>query len=208
VAKAAFGPGALAYALLTGHAPWRADCRAMARLVPGPRVLDLGVGPGTSALEMSRVEPQHRLVGLDRSPSMLRLAAARARRAERPLSLVRADAVALPFGRACLDGITGHSVLYLLPDPLLALREARRALRPGGGVAFLEPRDGPASLSAALRFGPRCAASMLLWRTMARLHRRFDEPTLAGLLRQAGLDQAFAWPVLFGFGVMATARAP
>lgn len=204
---AAFGAGASTYALLTGHEPWRADCRAMAALVPGPRILDLGIGPGTSALEMARAAPAHRHLGLDRSRRMLRLSAARAGRAGLPLPLVRGDALALPFATGSLDGVTGHSLLYLLPDPLRALREVRRALRRGGGVAFLEPRAGAGSWRAALAAGPRCAASMLLWRSMARLHRRFDESSLPALLERAGLSRARAWPVLFGYGVVATATA-
>ncbi len=207
-ARAAFGPGALAYAALTGHRAWRDDCRVMAGLVPGPRVLDLGIGPGTSALEMARAVPAHQQLGLDRSRRMLRLAAARSRRRRLHLPLVQGDAVALPFRSASLDGVTGHSLLYLVPDPLAALREVRRVLRPGGAVAFLEPRAGPASLAGALGAGPRCAASMLLWRAMAQLHRRFDERSLPALLHAAGLVEARAWSVLFGYGVMATAAAP
>jgi len=207
-ARAAFGPGALAYAALTGHRAWRDDCRAMAELVQGPRVLDLGVGPGTSALEMARAAPTHHHLGLDRSRRMLRLAALRSQRIRLALPLVQGDALALPFRAGSLDGVTGHSLLYLLPDALGALREVRRVLRPGGAVAFLEPRAGRASWTGALVAGPRCAASMLLWRAMARLHRRFDERTLPELLGSAGLAQARAWPVLFGYGVMATAVAP
>jgi ubiquinone/menaquinone biosynthesis C-methylase UbiE len=208
LASAAFGPGAPGYAFLTGNAPWRHDSRSMAALVPGPRVLDLGVGPGTSALEMARAAPAHRPVGLDRSRAMLRLAAAAARRARLDLSLVRGDALALPFRSGTLDGVTGHSVLYLLPDPLAALEEVRRVLRPGGAVAFLEPRAGRCRFPAALAAGPRCALSMVLWRAMARLHRRFDETTLPALLRAAGMVEARARPVLFGYGVVATALAP
>lgn len=208
LAAAAFGPGALAYALLTGNRPWREDCRAMGALVPGPRVLDLGVGPGTSALEMAAAKPAHRHLGLDRSHRMLRLAAAAARRSAIELSLVQADALALPFRSGALDGVTGHSFLYLLPDPLATLREVRRVLRPGGAVAFLEPRVGQRAFPAAAAAGPRCAVSMLLWQAMARLHRRFDETTLPALLREAGLAAPRAWPVLFGYGVMGTAAAP
>jgi len=171
-------------------------------------VLDLGVGPGASALEAPAGEPRRAAIGLDRSAAMLRRAARAARVAGVPLPLLRADALALPLRAGALDGATGHSVLYLLPDPAAALRELCRALRPGGRVAFLEPRAGRPALRATLRRGPRCAASMLLWRGMSGLHRRFDEEGLAALLEAAGLSGARAWPVLDGFGVMAVAERP
>jgi ubiquinone/menaquinone biosynthesis C-methylase UbiE len=166
------------------------------------------VGPGTSALEMARADRGKRHLGLDRSDAMLRRAARAARRAGVALPLVRADALALPFRDGTLDGATGHSLLYLLRDPAAALAELRRVVRPGGRVAFLEPRDGPLLPGAAFRSGPRAAAAMLLWRGMSRLHRRFGEASLAALLAEAGFREARGWPVLGGFGVMAVAERP
>lgn len=177
----------------------------MATLVPGPRVLDVGIGPGTSALEMWRADPSRRHVGLDRSGPMLRRARGHAADLGLALPLVRADALALPFRDGALDGATGHSVLYLLDDPARALLEVRRALRPGGGVAFLEPRARGARLAEAFaRGGARHGLAMAMWRGMSRLHRRFDEESLPALLAAAGFAGARAWPVLSGFGVMVT----
>lgn len=207
-AALAFRRATAVYALLTDHDAWREDCREMAALVPGPRVLDLGVGPGTSAIEMARADPARRHVGLDVSSAMLVRASARARAAAVALSLLRGDALALPFRDGAFDGATGHSVLYLLPDAAAALREVRRVLRPGGRVAFLEPRAGAPDLAGAVRAGARHALAMVLWRGMSRLHRRYDEATLPGLLADAGLEGARAWPVLSGYGVMATATRP
>ncbi len=114
----------------------------------------------------------------------------------------------LPVREGAVDGATGHSFLYLLPDPAAALAEVRRVLRPGGAVAFLEPRAGSADVRAAARAGARHLAAMVLWRGMSRLHRRFDEASLAALLAVAGFERARAWPVLSAFGVMATAVRP
>lgn len=172
--------------------------------MPGARVLDLGVGSGAAALAAGG----RGLVGLDRSGEMLRRAAATARRAGRPLVLVHGDALALPFRPGALDGALAHSVLYLLPDPAGALRELYRAVRRGGRVAVLEPRAGPVPWRGFAEVGARAAASMLLWRGMSRLHRRFDEAGLVALLEGAGFVEARASRVLGGFGVVASATRP
>jgi SAM-dependent methyltransferase len=93
---------------------------------PGVRhVLDLGCGQGALAAAVGRVcgEAKPRVIGLDASPAMLSAA---------PRPVVRADAVAVPFRDNVFDAVVAVNVLDHLPDPLPALREARRVLRPGG----------------------------------------------------------------------------
>jgi SAM-dependent methyltransferase len=157
---------------------------------------------------MARADRSRRHVGLDVSAWMLRRARRRARRAGVRLPLLRGDALALPVRGGALDGATAHSVLYLLPDPVAALREVRRALRPGGALAVLEPRAGPPDARRALGASPHHAVAMAMWRGMSGLHRRFDEGSLPDLLRAAGFEGARAWPVLSGYGVMAAAARP
>ena len=54
---------------------------------------------------------------------------------------VRGEAEALPFASGVLDAVCFHFVLLWLRDPLQALREARRALAPGGVVLVLSEPD-------------------------------------------------------------------
>jgi SAM-dependent methyltransferase len=204
----AFGIAAGAYERLTDGPAWREDCRAMAALVPGRRVLDVGVGPGVSALEMAAAAPETLFVGLDLSAPMLRRTRSRAAAARVSLPLVRGDALRLPFADSAFDGAAGHSLLYLLEDPEAALAEVARVVRPGGGVAFLEPRRGPALLLRGVAGGARPDLSMALWRVMSGLHRRYSPEDLASLLARCGLREARAWPVLGGLGVVASARRP
>ena len=171
-------------------------------------MLDLGCGPGTSAVEIARVADATRLVGLDLSAAMLPRARRRASANGVELQLVRGDVQALPFGPATFEGAAGHSFLYLLDDPEAALAEIRRVVRPGGRVAFLEPRAGAPHLREALSAGTRFGATMCLWRLMSSLHRRWDERGAAALLEGAGFARARAWPVLAGWGVMMTAERP
>jgi len=96
--------------------------------------LELGCGTGYVQLALA----QHHAgssVGLDRSPSMIRLTRRRLQRSGFPASLVRADAGALPFASASFD-----TVLATFPSDYIAaettIAEIRRVLRPGGMVAI------------------------------------------------------------------------
>jgi SAM-dependent methyltransferase len=51
---------------------------------------------------------------------------------EAPAPAVRGDLAALPLAHGSVDGAAAVNCLYFLPDPRLALREAKRVLRRGG----------------------------------------------------------------------------
>jgi ubiquinone/menaquinone biosynthesis C-methylase UbiE len=208
LSRLVFRRGAWAYAALTDTRAWRDDCAALAALLPTGRILDLGTGPGTASLELARASPKSRITGLDLSYAMLARARRHARDGGLPLSFVQGDALRLPFADATFDGAAGHSVLYLLPDPLAALGELLRVVRPGGRIAFLEPRAGAPDVRAAAAGGVRFGASMALWRVMSGLHRRFDEAAARRLLEAAGFSGTRAWPVLAGCGLTVTAERP
>jgi ubiquinone/menaquinone biosynthesis C-methylase UbiE len=77
------------------------------------------------------------VVGIDISPSMLREAAHRARKAAANPSFVRADAGFLPFADAAFSGAVCGGALNELGDPAAALRETRRVLEPGARLAIM-----------------------------------------------------------------------
>src|SRR5271163_2855691 len=106
------------------------DLLDSARVGAGMRVLDLACGPGlvTSAAAERRALP----VGLDFSSAMVALA-----RADHPgIRFEEGDAEVLPFADETFDAVVANFGIHHVPDPIRALREARRVLRPGGRVAF------------------------------------------------------------------------
>jgi demethylmenaquinone methyltransferase/2-methoxy-6-polyprenyl-1,4-benzoquinol methylase len=119
---------------------WRRALVARVGAVPGDRVLDVATGTGLVAEELVRSYGCS-VVGVDQSEDML--AAARARLAARPelaarVELVRGEAERLPFADAQFDALTFAYLLRYVDDPLSALRELARVVRPGGTIAALE----------------------------------------------------------------------
>jgi ubiquinone/menaquinone biosynthesis C-methylase UbiE len=99
-------------------------------------VLELGVGTG---LNLPLYPPEvGEVTGIDPDESMLRQAGRRADRAAVPVRLVPAPAEELPFEAAGFDAVVVTLALCTIPEPGIALREARRVLKPGGEFRALE----------------------------------------------------------------------
>ena len=109
----------------------------LAALCPGERVLDVACGTGlVSFRAAAAVGPDGAVVGTDISGEMVETA--RREAALRELANVafeRADAEALPLPDGAFDAaLCGLGLMYV-PDPVQALSEMRRVLRPGGRAA-------------------------------------------------------------------------
>jgi len=115
--------------------PWVTSC-----LRPGDRLLDVAGGSGSYASAIVRTLPVT-VVGVDISESMIR------QRFEDPLleHNVVGDMEALPFPDESFDAVMFVAALHHVPEPLRALEEAHRVLRPGGRLFALEPSSVRAS---------------------------------------------------------------
>lgn len=133
----AIGQGAFAEALVAHVLADQPD--------PPRRVLDLACGTGAAALALAAHGSA--VVGVDRSPAMLRLAEGRARDQGLAVTWIEADLRELPLGHGpgelwpgSFDLITCFydSLNYLIGDGELALvvRDAARLLAPGGRLVF------------------------------------------------------------------------
>lgn len=106
----------------------------------GMSLLDVGCGPGSITVGLAARVAPGAAVGVDLNPADLDKAASAAHAAGAAnLRLSRSDLYQLPFAEASFDVAFAHSVLEHLADPLGALRELRRVLRPGGIAAIADP---------------------------------------------------------------------
>ena len=108
---------------------------------PGSVVLDLGCGAGTDLLIAAQMTgPSGRVIGVDMTPSMLKVAAASARqmgladRVELHESLI--EHLPLPNGE--VDIVISNGVIDLVPDKEAVFDEIDRVLKPGGRLQFAD----------------------------------------------------------------------
>jgi SAM-dependent methyltransferase len=129
---------------------------------PGLTFLDVGCGPGGFHPQLAR--HGMRIVGVDASPGMVREARQQADHRQLHSQIVQGDAQALPVADHSCDRAMALHMLYHVPDIPRALREIRRALRPGGRVVL----STNASDHARRFFELHCEAARELGHTPAR----------------------------------------
>lgn len=169
---------------------WRTAANSAAYLLPelrgGHDLLDVGCGPGTITIDLARLVAPGRVVGLDRSAEVLAQAEAAAADAGVTLEWRCGDVYALPYPDACFDVVHAHQVLQHLSDPVRALREMRRVLRPGG---LLAARDSDYGAFAWAPADPLLDRWLRVYSAVAR--RNGGEPDAGRFLktwaREAGL---------------------
>lgn len=179
-----------------------------------PKILDLGAGTGIGSRALARaLEGRGEVIGLDFSTPMVKLANEKAKQEGLPnVRFVQGDATNLTgFATDSVDYVVANSFLYLVPDAQAALREARRVLKPGGRLVFMEPRE-EGSLVQATRHATknvaldrpysalRLGAAMLAWRAMSGLEGRRTEAQLTDLFARAGFSSVRFEPTLGGLG--------
>lgn len=164
--------------------------RYRSQLVPKAcgTVLEIGVGSGLNLPYYGTAVS--RLYGLDPSEELLRMARKKASAAMFPVEFLVHTGEEIPLDDCCFDTIVTTWTLCTIPDPVKALKEMRRVLKPGGSLLFAEHGLAPdASVRGwQERLNP-------LWRKITggcNLNRKMDELIQTSDFRIVQLDMAYA----------------
>src|SRR6187399_3141292 len=103
-------------------------------LRPGIALLDVGCGPGTITADFAARVTPGAVLGIDAAADVIAQATADAGDAA-GLRFAVDDVYALDQPDDAFDVVHAHQVLQHLADPVAALREMRRVVKPGGVVA-------------------------------------------------------------------------
>lgn len=121
----------------TAETPWFPWVAQQLPFKAGDRALDIGCGPAWFwAATASALPKDLDLTLADLSPGMVQEATERCRASA--FGSVRgrqADAAAMPFDDGEFDAVVAMHMLYHIPDPVAAIAEMHRLLKPGGFLA-------------------------------------------------------------------------
>src|SRR6185436_3740511 len=105
-------------------------------LKPGMRLLDCGCGPGGITVGLAQRVSPGEVIGVDVGGAQLEHARERASTAKVSTTFREASIYSLPFLDAEFDAVFSHALFEHLPEPLQALAEIYRVLKPGGCVGL------------------------------------------------------------------------
>ena len=150
----------------------------------GMTLIDCGCGPGSITHGLARIVGSAKVWGVD--VDMQSLQKGRSSAAESGAFFANANIFSLPFAANVFDVAYSNAVLSHLSDPLAALLEIRRVLKPGGILAVRVPDfDGRLIVPQDDRLIRSLQAHV------AEVRKRGGNPTLGKHLRSFALQAGF-----------------
>ena len=134
------------YARNTGKSmeEYRKAARRIASLLPdGGHVLEVAPGPGYFAIELAKLGA-YRVTGLDISRTFVEIATKNTAAAGVSVSFQVGNASAMPFDAESFDFVFCRAAFKNFSEPVVAIREMHRVLKPGGKAVIADLRkDAP-----------------------------------------------------------------
>lgn len=189
------------------HRRWQRWVVYQAHLNHAERLLDIGTGTGGIARMALKQHPDISVIAGDFTLEMMHVG--RANKFGAKILWCGADAIRLPFRSQSFDVVTSGYLMRNVSDPLAAMTEQRRVLKPGGRLVCLDTSPPPDNfLYPLIAFHLKCAIPWMgrlvsgnseAYRYLPESTQAFLAPTkLAAMLRKAGFKDVRYRRFMFG----------
>lgn len=167
--------------------------RIAAELPAGASVLEVAPGPGYLSIEMAKFG-RYSVTGLDISETFVEIARKNAAEADIQADFRRGNASAMPFADAAFDLIVCRAAFKNFSEPVKALAEMRRVLKPGGRAIIIDlRRDTPKEDIDAhvdnMHVGAINAAFIKLSFRVMLLKRAYTRPEFEEFIAESGFTK-------------------
>ncbi len=113
--------------------------RLSEELPAGGRILEVAPGPGYLAVELAK-QSRYQVSGLDISKSFVEMARRNAEQAKVAVDFRQGNASAMPYEADCFDLVVCRAAFKNFSEPVKAISEMWRVLKPGGRALIIDLR--------------------------------------------------------------------
>ncbi|MAJ44676.1 MAG: SAM-dependent methyltransferase [Candidatus Marinimicrobia bacterium] len=152
------------------------------------KVLEIGIGSGLN-FDFYNFEVVDEVVGVDPAVSSVAIAKSRSSQYNSKISFIEETAESIPLESETFDCVVIGYSLCTIPDPMLALAEVNRLLKPSGSIFFME--HGLAPEESVQKWQHRIAPG---WKKIAggcNLNRNIEELILSGGFKFKNLKKKY-----------------
>jgi ubiquinone/menaquinone biosynthesis C-methylase UbiE len=189
------------------------DFKALAKrmsegLAEGSSVLEVAPGPGYFAIELAKLG-NYKISGLDISKTFVDIASKNARGEGVEVNFQHGNASSMPFEDHTFDRIVCRAAFKNFADPVGALEEMHRVLRPGGKALIIDlrkdtPKDVIDEHVDKMKIGPLDSAfTKLAFRTFL-LKRAYTRDDFTKFIAESGFQKSEIREEPIGFEVWLT----
>nr|WP_192704979.1 demethylmenaquinone methyltransferase [Paenibacillus sp. OAS669] len=197
------------------HKAWRKFTMKKMNVRPGSTAIDLCCGTCDWTISLAEASGTGKMVGLDFSQNMLDFGGKKVREAglDKQITLVRGNAMELPFEDNSFDYATIGFALRNVPDLVKVIEEMQRVVKPGGMVVSLELSKPTWQPFKGLYYFYFQNILPMLGKLIAKRYEQYkwlpeslihfpDHKQLADIFRKTGLTHVQAYPLTGGIAAL------
>jgi len=197
------------------HKAWREFTMRKMNVKPGDTAIDICCGTCDWTISLAQASRTGPMVGLDFSQNMLDVGAEKISRLglQEQISLVRGNAMELPFEACSFDYATIGFALRNVPDLVKVIEEMQRVVKPGGMVVSLELSKPTWQPFKSIYYFYFQKILPLLGKLIAKKYDQYkwlpeslvhfpDHKQLADIFRATGLTEVRVYPLFGGIAAL------